>query len=311
MFFRSVLWLAVASSLWAQNPATPAGQAAPKQPPIRITPGPPQAASPAVPADRVVVAVGDVKITAAQFNEIIDSLPENIRAAARGPQRKDFGENLVRVLVLAEEGRTRKLDQAPEYKAQMLFQSSNLLAGKAFTQMAEGIKVDDAAVRAYYDAHKSDYEQVRARHILIRSAGSPAPADSGKKELTDEEALAKAKELRKKLADGADFAALASAESDDTGSKVNGGDLNFFKHGQMVGPFEQAAFSMNVGDISEPVKTQFGYHIIKVEAKKGFDDVRAEVERRYRGEEAQKALAEMEKKASPTLDPEFFGLAAK
>jgi parvulin-like peptidyl-prolyl isomerase len=259
----------------------------------------------------VVISVGDVKITAAQFNQIIDSLPENIRAAARGPQRKDFGQNLVRVMVLAQEGRNRKLDETPEYKAQMLFQSSNLLAGKAFTQIAESIKVDDAAVRAYYDAHKSDYEQVRARHILIRSAGSPAPADAGKKELTDEEALAKAKEIRKKLADGADFAALASAESDDTGSKVNGGDLNFFKHGQMVGPFEQAAFSMNVGDISEPVKTQFGYHIIKVEAKKGFDDVKSEVERRYRGEEAQKALAEMEKKANPILDPEFFGLAAK
>ncbi|MBV9745003.1 MAG: peptidyl-prolyl cis-trans isomerase, partial [Acidobacteriia bacterium] len=148
------------------------------------------------------------------------------------------------------------------------------------------------------------------RHILIRASGSPSPAEPGKKELTDAEALAKAQEIRKKLADGADFAQLASTESDDTGSKTRGGDLNFFRHGQMVPPFEQAAFSMKVGEISEPVKSQFGYHIIKVEARKTFEDSKPEIERRVRQEEGQKILDEMQKKANATLDPEFFGTSA-
>jgi parvulin-like peptidyl-prolyl isomerase len=211
---------------------------------------------------------------------------------------------------LAEEGKRRKIDETAEYKTQLNFQSANLLAGKAFAQIGEAIKIDDADARKYYDAHKNEYEQVRARHILIRASGSPSPAEPGKKELTDAEALAKAQEIRKKLADGGDFAALASAESDDTGSKKNGGELPFFHRGQMVAPFEQAAFALKVGEISEPVKSPFGYHIIKVEAKKGYEDSKAEIERKMRTEQAQKQLEELEKKSNVVLDPEYFGTGA-
>ncbi|MBV8731025.1 MAG: peptidylprolyl isomerase [Acidobacteriia bacterium] len=289
-----------AGCLLAQTPAAPAG-ALPLGPAIPVAP------ATAVPPDKVVISVGDVKITAEEFNQIIDALPEQYRATARGPGKKDFGQNLLRVFLLAQEGKNRKIDQTPEFKAQEQFQAANLLAQKTFSQIALNIKVDDAQLRAFYDAHKQDYEQVRARHILIRASGSPSPAEPGKKELTDAEALAKAQEIRKKLADGADFAQLASTESDDTGSKTRGGDLNFFRHGQMVPPFEQAAFSMKVGEISEPVKSQFGYHIIKVEARKTFEDSKPEIERRVRQEEGQKILDEMQKKANATLDPEFFG----
>jgi len=82
--------------------------------------------------------------------------------------------------------------------------------------------------------------------------------------------------LRKKIQAGADFAELARQESDDAGSGANGGDLGSFRRGQMVPTFEQAAFAMQPGDLSEPVKTPFGYHVIKVEAKesKSFDEVR-------------------------------------
>jgi parvulin-like peptidyl-prolyl isomerase len=146
---------------------------------------------------------------------------------------------------------------------------------------------------------------------LIRAAGSPSPSEPGKKELTDAEALAKAQEIRRKLAAGGDFAALAAQESDDTGSKDKGGDLNFFKHGQMVPQFDQAAFSLKVGEISEPVKTQFGYHIIKVEARKTYEDSKPEIDRRLRSELAQKMMEDLQKKANPTFDSDFFGPAPK
>jgi peptidyl-prolyl cis-trans isomerase C len=303
-FFRCSLFLVPPVCLLAQTPpAAPAG-------PVFTPQGQAQAlASPSVPADKVVLSVGDAKLTAGQFEQIIDSLPEQYRSVARGPGRKDFGQNLVRVLLLSEEGKRRKLNETPEYKTQSEFQAANLLAGKTFAQIGENLKVDDAEVHKYYDAHKTDYEQVRARHILIRAAGSPAPADPGKKELTDEEALAKAQALRKKLVDGADFANLAAAESDDSGSKASGGDLNFFKRGQMVPQFEEAAFAMKVGEISEPVKSPFGYHVIQVQAKKSFDEAKPEVERKMKADLAQKALEDMEKKTSVMLDPAFFGPA--
>ena len=269
-------------------------------------PPPPPVVSP----DKVVIVVNETKLTAKQFNDLVEALPEQLRDRARAGKR-DFAENLVKVLVLADEGKSRKIDQTPEFKLQEQIQEANFLAGKTFSKLAEGLKVDESDERAFYDAHKQEYEQVRARHILIRAAGSPSAVEPGKKELSDADALAKAQDVRKKLAAGGDFAALAAQESDDSGSKDKGGDLNFFKHGQMVPAFDQAAFSLKVGEISEPVKTQFGYHIIKVESHKGYEDSKLEIDRRMRGEMAQKMMDDLEKKANPTFDPDFFGPAPK
>src|SRR5436190_19761650 len=100
----------------------------------------------------------------------------------------------------------------------------------------------------------------------------------GQKDLTEEEALAKAQEVRKKLVAGSMFAALAATESDDTGSGSNGGQLGPFHHGQMVPSFAKAAFKLKPGELSEPVNSQFGYQRIMVdnhEAKR-FADVKAE-----------------------------------
>jgi len=110
---------------------------------------------------------------------------------------------------------------------------------------------------------------------------------------------------------GADFAELAKTQSDDTGSGANGGDLGFFKHGQMVPPFEQAAFSLPIGQISEPIKTPFGYHIIKVEQKesKTFDEVRPEIEKKLRPELAKNEVEDLRKNANVTIDEGFFGPA--
>src|SRR5258708_24064253 len=87
----------------------------------------------------------------------------------------------------------------------------------------------------------------------------------GQKNMSDEDALAKATDLRAKVVAGGDFSALAKAESDDTGSGANGGALGEFTHGRMVPQFEQAAFALPVGEVSLPIKTQFGYHVLPVD----------------------------------------------
>ena len=81
---------------------------------------------------------------------------------------------------------------------------------------------------------------------------------------SEAEALALAIELRERILAGEDFAALAAAYSDDSGSAANGGDLGWFGRGAMVAPFEEAAFSLPLGEVSEPIKTDFGYHLIEV-----------------------------------------------
>jgi parvulin-like peptidyl-prolyl isomerase len=175
--------------------------------------------------------------------------------------------------------------------------------------MGNTVKIDDAAIKTYYDAHKGDYEKVKARHILIRFKDSPAPLRQGQTERSDAEALAKAKEVRAAIAKGGDFAEIAKKDSDDTGSGVNGGALGEFGHGSMVKPFEDAAFSLKVNEVSEPIKTQFGYHIIQVteHSNKTLDEARPEIEAKLRPELAQKAVDEIRSKADISYDKDYFG----
>ena len=108
-------------------------------------------------------------------------------------------------------------------------------------------------IKSYFDSHAQEFSapaQVRARHILLKGDGP--------------EVLKKITEIRKE-AQKADFAELAKKYSEDEGSKSKGGDLNFFARGQMVKEFEDVAFSLPIGQLSEPVKTSYGYHLIKVE----------------------------------------------
>ncbi|HXD16957.1 MAG TPA: peptidylprolyl isomerase [Vicinamibacterales bacterium] len=130
-------------------------------------------------------------------------------------------------------------------------------------EIATKIAVKPEAVTDFYQKNQDKFQQgprVRASHILI---SVPQNADAA----TKQQAKTKAEAILKDLKGGKDFAATAKENSQDPGSAVNGGDLGFFEKGQMVPPFEQAAFALNAGDMSDLVETQFGYHIIKVAEK--------------------------------------------
>ncbi len=123
-------------------------------------------------------------------------------------------------------------------------------------------QISDAEVQQYYTQHQKDYQvddQVKVRHILIKSDGTDPKADAAAK--------AKAEGILKQIKAGGNFAELAKANSDDPGSKVQGGELGFLKRGATVPEFDQAAFTLQPGQTSDLVKTKFGYHILQVEEK--------------------------------------------
>lgn len=260
---------------------------------------------------KVVLKVGTESITEKEFDNLIEGLPEQVRAQARGPMKRQVAEQVIRLKLLAQEARKKGLDTEKSMQARIQFATENLLAGAAYKDIQDNIKIDEAAARKYYDEHKSEYEKVAARHILIKFKGSPVPQREGKPELSEEQALAKVQEIRKKLLAGGDFAAIAKAESDDTGSGANGGELGTFGHGQMVPEFEKAAFALPVGQVSEPVKTQFGYHLIRVDKqeKKSFEEARTEIETRLKPEVAGQAVEKLRKEATVTMDDAYFGPA--
>ncbi len=258
-----------------------------------------------------MLTVGAEKVTAREFDRLIEALPENVRAQARGPMKRQLAEQIVRVKLLASEAKKRGLDKDENLKTRVQFQTENLLAGAAYTDIQKDVKVDDAALRQAYEQRKNEFESVQARHILIKFKGSPVPQREGAPELTEEQALAKAQEVHKRLQAGEEFAALAKAESDDTGSGSNGGDLGMFHRGQMVPDFEKVAFALNPGDTSNPVKTQFGYHIIRVEKHetKPFDSVKEELEAKIRPDAARQSVEELLKLSNVVIDDTYFGPA--
>ncbi len=146
-------------------------------------------------------------------------------------------------------------------------------------QWQEKVDVTEQELQDWYESHKSRYtheEQVHARHILLKV---PQDAD----EAAEEEIRSKIGEIRQEIVDGLDFAEAAKKYSEDPGSAERGGDLGFFGKRSMVPEFSETAFSLEEGELSEPVRTQYGFHLIKVEEKKEasteeFSEVRDEVE---------------------------------
>lgn len=160
--------------------------------------------------------------------------------------------------------------------------------------LADGIEVDDETVRARYESQKQNYrttEERQARHILI-AVGDDAGEEA------EQAARQKAEGLLEQIRGGASFAELAKEHSDDPGSAKQGGDLGFFGPGAMVPAFDKAVFSLAAGEVTGPVRTPFGYHIIKLEAVRGgetkpFEEVRDEVARTIKRERAEERFYEM------------------
>jgi len=317
-FFRILPLYAAALCLVAQTPPKPPAQATPIAPSTPATPtmtGPDGVTLPLeiiqpaiIPPDRVVIQVGDVKLTSAQVGQILDAYPENQRVFANGPGRAQFIDQVVRILLLSEEGRRRKLTETEAYKNQMVYSAAGILASNTDQDIKRKISGDEALLKAYYEAHKSEYEQIHAHHILIRMQGSLVNLAPGQKELTDAEALARALEIRQKILQGADFADLARTDSDDMGSSSKGGDLGFLKRGQTVPSFEDAAFALPTGQLSQPVKTPYGFHLIKVEERKPtrtFEELRPEIERTLGNEASRKFVEDLKAKTKVAIDPDF------
>jgi peptidyl-prolyl cis-trans isomerase C len=275
------------------------------------TGAPPAPVAPPADPNAVVISVGDHKITAGQYEQYVKALPQQYQEVARGPGRRDFAKNLVELSVLSSEAVRLGLDKDPATKVQLDFQRDNMLAQAMFLNLQQTITVPDADIQAFYDAHKTEWESLTARHILIRMKGSPMPAVPGKAELTDEEAKAKAESIRKRIVDGEDFAKVAKEESDDTVSGEQGGNLGEFGRGKMVPPFEQAAFALKPGDISGPVQSPFGYHIIQVQTHtfRSLADAKPEILAKLKPELARKAVAALTEKTKFDISDSFFGPA--
>lgn len=285
----SVLALGVAEGpVLAQAQAPAAAKSA--TPAAPATPATGQAAKPAD-SDPVVATVNGTPIRASEVviaeEDIGPGLPQ-----VQGAQRAEYVLSfLTDMTLLAQAAEAQKLDQSPDFQQRLAYARTKALMEALM--MSEAKKaVSDEAKRKTYDefvASAKPEAEVRARHILV-----------------DDEA--KAKEIAAKAKAGEDFAKLAKDNSKD--SAEDGGDLGYFTKDQMVPEFADAAFKLDKGQVSDPVKSQFGWHVIKVEDKRQkpvptYDQVSDQIEQ-YLVRKAQtdlvtklRADAKVEKTAAP------------
>lgn len=195
---------------------------------------------------RVVARVNQTEITYGTFEARLEDLQQE-----RGPippdKRGELLRALVREEVLAQEAAAGHLEQDAAVKVRMEAAKRQVLVQELLRrQIAKLGKVTDEDVRKMYEENKPLFaaESVGASHIMVKTE-------------------AEAEAIRQELVAGKDFAELAKAKSQDTGSAEKGGDLGMLSHGQTVSEFETAAFALKEGELSPVVKTQYGYHIIK------------------------------------------------
>jgi peptidyl-prolyl cis-trans isomerase C len=172
---------------------------------------------------------------------------------------------LIDMKIVAKAAEDKKIENSDDFKKRMAFTRSRLLMDSLLASEGKAATTDEAMKKVYEDASKqiTGEQEVHARHILVE---------------TEDEAKAIEEELKK----GADFAELAKKKSKDPGAS-DGGDLGFFTKDQMVPEFSAVAFALEPGKISDPVKSQFGWHVIKVEEKRNrkppdFDQVKGQIE---------------------------------
>lgn len=204
-------------------------------------------------SDKILARVGSEDVTESEVLEFIQPFGQQaVMLYGTEQGRKMILDDVIAMRLYALDAEDAKLDQTPEFQAQLLNAKRAMLAQAAMQKAVEGLKISDEEAKKFYDSNPAMFKQperVHARHILV----------SGDEELA---------KVQEELKAGKSFDAVAKEFSRDPGSAANGGDLGEFPRGMMVPEFEKAAFALkNPGDVSEPVKTQFGWHIIKLEER--------------------------------------------
>src|SRR6201996_8339638 len=215
--------------------------------------------------DKVLAKVNGAEIKQSDVTMAEEELAPSLAQMDPATKEENVLSFLIDMKIVAKAAEDKKIADGEDFKRRLNFTRNRLLMDSLLASEGKAATTDAAMKQVYEDASKqiAGEQEVHARHILVE---------------TEDEAKAVKAELDK----GADFAELAKKKSKDPGAS-DGGDLGFFTKEQMVPEFSQAAFALEPGKISDPVKSQFGWHIIKVEEKRqrkapGFDQVKSQIE---------------------------------
>jgi peptidyl-prolyl cis-trans isomerase C len=229
-------------------------------------------------ADPVIAKVDGTEIRQSDLNLAEEDLGHDIPVNDEAGKRDYLVNYLTDLLLVAKAAEAKKIPDTAEFKQRLTFLRNKALMETVLGQESKSALTEPALRKIYDDATKNSNteQEVRARHILFRVAD---PNDQAASKAAED----KVKNTIERIKKGEDFAKLASALTEDPSGKQDGGDLGYFTKDQMVSEFSEVAFGLDKGQVSGPVKTQFGWHVLKVEDKRmreppPFEKVRSEIE---------------------------------
>jgi peptidyl-prolyl cis-trans isomerase C len=251
--------------------------------------------------DPVLARVNGVEIRQSDLDIAEADVGSSLQVQEPNARKEALLAYMIDLTALAQAASTKKLEAAPDFAAKLAYAKNKVLMEALLGDLAKASATDAEMKKLYSEsvAKTQPEEEIRARHILLKTE-------------------AEAQDVIKKVKAGGDFEKLARELSIDPSAKTNGGDLEYFTKGQMVAEFSDAAFKLNKGQISEtPVKSQFGFHVIKVEDKRSkpvpkFEEVKEQVQafvvRKAQAEFVMKTRADAKienllKKDAPTPPP--------
>jgi peptidyl-prolyl cis-trans isomerase C len=229
-------------------------------------------------ADPLIAKVDGTEIHQSDLNVAEEDLGHDIPVNDEAGKRDYLVNYLTDLILIAKAAEAKKIPDTPEFKQRLAFARNKALMEVVLAQESKAAVTEPALRTIYNDATKQmgGQQEVHARHILFRVND---PNDKAASKAAED----KVKNTIERIKKGEDFATLAKALTEDPSGKQDGGDLGFFSREQMVPEFSEVAFKLEKGQISDPVKTQFGWHVLKVEDKRmreppPFEKVRDEIE---------------------------------
>jgi peptidyl-prolyl cis-trans isomerase C len=262
--------------------------------------------------DPLIARVNGIEIHQSDLAMAEEDIGQNLPQGGEEARRDYLVSYLSDMILLAQAAEERRLQDDPAFKRRAALARNKVLMETLLQNEGKKSLTDQALHSVYDDAVKQmgNEEEVHARHILFRVAN---PTD----EKASKEAEDKVKAVIARLKKGEDFAKLANELTEDPAGRKDGGDLGYFTKEQMVPEFSSVAFKLDKGSISDPIKTQFGWHVLKVEDKRKrqppeFDKVKPQletfVERKAQMELVNKLRADakierLDKQAQPPAQP--------
>ena len=219
--------------------------------------------APSSPAgDPLIATVNGVEIHQSDLTLAEEDIGQNMPANSEEAKRDYLVSYMTDMILLSKAAEAKKIPDQPDFKRRLSFARNKVLMEALLIGEGKGAVSNEAMQKVYQDAVKQmgEEQEVHARHILFRADGTDPK--------TSEAAETKVKATIERLKKGEDFATLAKELTEDPSGKQDGGDLGYFTKEQMVPEFAEVAFKLDKGQISDPVKTQFGWHVLKVEDKR-------------------------------------------